>query len=195
MRATSVSPSPLGVNPDGVARTASRVSAAAGAPRTPVAGRRLGPAEIRYVYDPGGAKRASQVHWTVVPSPVPTAIGCRVASKIVTFHGSKAESWAEKLTRPPSEPSTTGAYSFGNPIAEARCAMAPSCPWTLLPGQLVKPVSRCPETARSQTGRPFLNRGFPLEIDVIRESGWTCATSSRQAISRLTAPRAAAGST
>src|SRR5512132_2771809 len=144
----SVIPSPFGVNPDGEARSAESASA-------PV----------------GPASRESQVQRTVDPVPVPKATCCRAESNTVTVHGSTLDSLAEKLTRPPTEPSTSGVYSFGSPVSDACWATAPIWPYRPAPGQLVKPVSLWPETARSHTDRPLANLGLPLEIAETRDNG------------------------
>src|SRR5207244_476296 len=57
--------------------------------------------------------------------------------------------------------------------AARRAAQAAHVPESALPGQSVKPVSRCPAIARRNTGTPTRKRGLPPDITVTVESGST----------------------
>ena len=70
--------------------------------------------------------------------------------------------------------------------------MLGSFAYSRVPGQLVNPVSRWPEIARSFTWVPSGYFGLPPDDQLTSESGSTCATSSRQASSDTSA-RCAAG--
>ena len=69
--------------------------------------------------------------------------------------------------------------------------MLGSSPYSWLPGQVVKPVSRWPEIVRSVTMRPAGYFGFPVERQLKVDCGSTCATSRRQAMILISAARAA----
>ena len=88
----------------------------------------------------------------------------------MTVQAAGAESLAVNRTEPPRPPTTCGAYSFGSPVAATARAMSGSLEYRAAPGQLVGPVSRCPEIARSFTSLPARYPGFPpdLQVSVLR---------------------------
>src|SRR5262245_3538352 len=104
---------------------------------------------------------------------------------------SAVESRAVNRIGPPSDPRSSGEYSFGRPIEPTRAAITPSRPYSRLPGQVVGPVSRWPEIARRKTGRPDGYSGLPSDTQVSVERGSTWAMSRRQARSRSRALSAA----
>ena len=94
---------------------------------------------------------------------------------------------------PDSSAVAAGAYSFGSPSAATRRAIVGSWAYSRSPGQVVSPVSRCPEIARRKTGMPLTKRSFPDEIALKVESGSTCARSRRHASVCTSASTAAGG--
>src|SRR5438309_373520 len=106
--------------------------------------------------------------------PEPRATGRPAEFRTVTVQAAAEESLAVNCTGPPRPPRTVGAYSFGNPIAATSCAMSGSLPYRAVPGQLVKPVSRWPEIARSGTRAPRGNFALPPETQLTSPSGSTC---------------------
>src|SRR4029453_5967989 len=158
---------------------------------TPVAGRTGGPASIAYRYFPAGIVRASQVQSMAVPSPWPCPTTFPSGSVTVTDQGSHCVSVPVKWTNSPGAPVACGKYIFGRPVWATARAIDGKSPYSWLPGQVVNPVSRCPEIVRSVTIRPAGYFGFPVERQLNVESGSTCATSRRQASSLINAARAA----
>ena len=120
-------------------------SAATFVPSVPDApSREAGPA-IVHVYRSGGAEDDSHVQLRFGPVPEPWATCAPAELVTVTVHGTAPESRPLKITRPPSFPVTSGAYSFGSPIRDTSCAIPGSSAYSAFPGQSVKYVSRCPE--------------------------------------------------
>src|SRR6185312_7898834 len=161
-------------------------------PIVPEAGRVCAPASIVHAYEPPLIPVAFHVQETAVPDPRPRATTAPPVSRTVTAHEAGAESLAVKRTGPPRPPVTSGAYSLGSPVAATARARSGSFAYSAAPGQLVGPVSRCPEITRSFTGRPRASSGLPPDLHVSVLSGSTWATSSRHA-SSCTSARVAAG--
>jgi hypothetical protein len=109
----------------------------------------------------------------------------------ITDHGSGCVSMPVKRTNPPGAPVAAGKYIFGRPVCATVRAIEGRSAYNRLPGQLVYPVSRCPEIVRSVTMRPAGYFGLPVERQLKVERGSTCATSRRQASSLINAARAA----